>query len=72
MKDVSEDLLLRDAEVRVVIVRVGTCVDDPIHVQVQVVKFRNLQHVQLISLPVLYFATGSAAKEHQKVHRTKG
>ena len=34
MKDVSEDLLLCDSEVRVVIIRMRTGMDDSIHVKV--------------------------------------
>lgn len=40
--DVLEDLFLRDAEVGVVVLGVGAHVDHAIHVQVQVVKLRQL------------------------------
>ena len=42
MKNVLEDLLLTDSEVRIVIVGVGADVDDAVHVEVEVVKLRNL------------------------------
>lgn len=42
MKDVGEDLLLCDAEVHVLIVGVRALVDDPVHVQVQIIKLRDL------------------------------
>lgn len=43
VEDVSEDLFLGDAEVDVLIVGVGTLVNDPIHVQVEIVEFWNLK-----------------------------
>ena len=42
MENVLENLLLADSEVRIVIVGMGADVDDAVHVQVQVVKLRNL------------------------------
>ena len=42
MENVLENLLLADSEVRIVIVGVRADVDDSVHVQVEVVKLRNL------------------------------
>ena len=42
VEDVRDDLLLCDPEVRIIVVGVRTVVDDPVHVQIQVVKLRNL------------------------------
>lgn len=43
MKNVSENLLLRDAKMHILVVWVGTLVNDPVHVQIEIVKFRNLK-----------------------------
>lgn len=43
MKDVFKYFLFRDAKVRIEIIRMGTVVNDSIHVQVQVIEFRYLQ-----------------------------
>ena len=42
MENVREYFLLGDPEVGVVVVRVGAGVDDPVHVQVQIVKLGDL------------------------------
>ena len=41
-QNVLENFLLGDSEVRVVIIGMGADVDDPVHVQVQVVELRDL------------------------------
>ena len=43
IEDVVENLVLRDAKRWVVIIGVGTDVDDAIHVQIEVIKLWNLQ-----------------------------
>lgn len=42
MEDIGKDFLLGNAEVDILVVRVGTLVDDPVHVQIEIVKFWNL------------------------------
>ena len=42
-EDVVEYLVLRYSKGRVIIVRVGAVVDDPVHVKVEIVKLGNLQ-----------------------------
>ena len=42
VKDVLKDLLLADPEVRVVIIGMRADVDDAVHVEIQIVKLRNL------------------------------
>lgn len=46
MEDVSENLLLGNAEVDILIIWMGALMDDPIHVQIQIVKLWNLQENQ--------------------------
>ena len=43
VEDVSKNLFLRNAKVNVLVIRVGTLVDDPIHVQIEIVKLWNLE-----------------------------
>ena len=43
IKDIVENLVLRDAKRWVVIIGVGADVDDAIHVQIEVIKLWNLQ-----------------------------
>ena len=42
VKDILKNLLLADPEVRIIIIGVRTDVDDSIHVQIEIVKLRNL------------------------------
>ena len=42
MHDIEEDLRLRYAEVRIIIFRMTARVDDPIHVQIEIVELRDL------------------------------
>lgn len=44
MEDVSKNLFLRNAKVDILVIRVGTLMDDPIHVQIEIVKFWNLKN----------------------------
>lgn len=43
MEDVSKNLFLRNAKVDIFVVGVGTLMDDPVHVQIEIVKFWNLK-----------------------------
>lgn len=43
MEDVGKNLLLGNAKVDILIVRVGTLVDNPIHIQIEIVKLWNLR-----------------------------
>ncbi len=43
MEDVGENLFLRNAKVDILVVGVGTLMDNPIHVQIEIVKFGNLK-----------------------------
>lgn len=43
MEDVFENLLLRDAEHRIVVIRMWTYMDDSVHVQVEIVEIRDLE-----------------------------
>jgi hypothetical protein len=42
VEDILEDLLLGDAEMRIEVVGMRADVYDPVHVQVQIVKLRDL------------------------------
>lgn len=42
MKYVQENLVFADAKLDVIIVRMGAIMDDPVHVQIQVIKLGNL------------------------------
>lgn len=43
MEDVSKNLLLRNAKVDILVVRVGALMNNPVHVQIEIVKFWNLE-----------------------------
>lgn len=42
MEYISKYVLLRDPKVNVFIIRMGAVMDDPVHVQIQIVKLRYL------------------------------
>lgn len=44
MEDVCKNLFLRDAKVDVLVIGMGTLVDNPIHVQIQIVKLWDLKN----------------------------
>ena len=55
VEDVRDDLLLRNPKVWIIVVGVRAVVDDPVHVEVQVVKLRNLvilHHFTQTRIPV--------------------
>lgn len=43
MKDVGKNLLLRNAKVDILIIWVGALMNNPIHVQIEIVKLWNLK-----------------------------
>lgn len=43
MEDVSKNLLLRNAKVNILIIWVWTLMNNPVHVQIEIVKFWNLK-----------------------------
>ena len=46
MEDVCKNLFLRDAKVDIFVVGVGTLVDNPIHVQIEIVKLWDLRRAK--------------------------
>lgn len=54
MEDIGEDLLLGDAEVHVLVVGVRALVDDPVHVQVQMIKLWDLGKGKKKQLLILF------------------
>lgn len=53
MEDVTENLLFANSEVRVVVVRVCAHVDDAVHVQIQIIKLRDLQFARKLFISIL-------------------
>lgn len=43
VKNVSKDFVIWNSEVNIIIIRMGTLMYNPIHIQVQVIKFWNLK-----------------------------
>ncbi len=43
MEDIAEDLFFGYAEMRVFVIRMRTCVNDPVHIQVEIVELGDLQ-----------------------------
>lgn len=44
VEDVGKNLLLRNSEVDILVVGVGALMDDSIHVEIEIVEFRNLKN----------------------------
>lgn len=66
MEDVSKNLLLRNAKVDILVVRVGALMNNPVHVQIEIVKFWNLKSKK-IKIASNTYLTNKGLGSHDKL-----
>lgn len=71
MEDVCKNLLLRNAKVDIFVIRVGALMNNPIHVQIEIVEFRNLKNNKQKTTLKILLVEVSASKTSTGQHRNK-